>query len=242
MEKMTLRKSYVSALFVIDKNNIEDFELLPNHRQLRETQIQRIKSVLNQGKHFESPIVVNQIGKAMRIIDGGHRITAIQRFLEDNPEKSVEVNISIYRDLNKDEEHAVIKTWNYGIKQSLDDLLNLKKDEIPLYKLMSREFPCKVSVYAPSPTGMRFRLLCESYMSAKRSAETSQMMRVETFIDSAKELGHQDYKFLVRFMNGFIGVFGLPGKNNTFSGWVIMTALMRLYHDNCYEQGNCVLE
>ena len=74
MEK-TLKKGYVGSLFVVNKDNINDFEFLQTHRKLRESQIQRIYTQLKKGQHFESQIVINERGRKMRIIDGGQRIS-----------------------------------------------------------------------------------------------------------------------------------------------------------------------
>ena len=233
-----IKKSYTSHLFEVNKNNIGDFELVKNHRWLRESQVGRILSALRQGKHFESQIVVNEKGSKLRIIDGGHRVESMRRFLKESPEKSIEVNMAIYKDLSEEEELLTFKIWNSGIKQSPDDYLNMRKKEIPIYKLIDSSFPCKVSIYSPKPTGTRFRNLIESYLGALKSVRIdTYTWRIDDFIDQAKDLGHNDHKFLVRFMNGFIGVFGLPGRTNIFSSYSVFYAIMRIYYDNCYEQG-----
>ena len=238
MEKTTLRKGYVSTLYMINKENIEDFEFLPTHRKLREAQINRILKQLKDGKHFESQIVVNQRGKKMRIIDGGHRITAINMFLEESPAKQIEVNMAVYRDLNDEQEREAFGLWNKGINQSPDDYLNMRKDEIPIIKLLEKDFPCRVSVYTPQGEGIKFKTLIAAYLGALLLQRPGTYdSSVENVIEKSKELGHKDLKFLKYFMTGFIDVFGMPSNKNAFSAYTVITALMRVYYDNVYEQG-----
>lgn len=238
MEKTTLRKSYTSSLFVVDRDNINDFELLPNHRLIRESQVDRIYKALKNGGHFESQVVINQKGRKKRIIDGGHRINAIKRFLDEFPSKRIEVNMAVYDNLSDDQEMEIFTIWNKGIKQSPDDYLNMRKEEIPLFKLLEKEYPCKVTIYSPQGDGIRFKTLVSSYLGALLLKKPgSYDHSIDTIIEKAKNLGHKDYKTLHRFMEGFISVFGKPSKSNPFSSYALFHALMRVYHDNVYEQG-----
>lgn len=237
MEKTIIKKGYTSTLFTVNKENIEDFELLPNHRQLREAQIARIHLQLKQGQHFESQVVINQRGKKMRIIDGGHRITAISRFLDEFLDKQIEINMAVYKDLTDDEELKIFSLWNKGINQSPDDYLNLRKEEIPLLKLLEKDFPCKVTIYSPKD-GIKFKTLIAAYLGALLLQKpNSYDNKIDKIIEKAKALGHRDHRFLKSFIEGFITVFGAPSKKNPFSSYVLFTAFMRVYYDNIYEQG-----
>ena len=237
-ETKTLRKSYVSRLLVIDKSNIEDFELLPNHRHLRNAQVGRIYQALKKGKHFESQIVVNQKGRKMQLIDGGHRISAIAGFLKEFPDKQIEVNMAVYDNLDEEGIKEVFSIWNKGIKQSPEDYINLRKNEIPIWKLLSNSFPCKVSIYSQKGDFIKFKTLLGAYMGAVYLNEpNSYDGNIDIFIKKSKELGHKDYKFLSRFIEGFGSVFGNPSNTNPFSSYVIFNALMRVYYDNNVWQG-----
>lgn len=239
MEKLILKKGYASNLFTIDRESVQDFEFLPTHRKLRESQINRIHKQLRDGQHFESQIVINKRGRKMRIIDGGHRVTAIQRFLEEFPEKKVEVNMAVYSDLTDEQERDVFGYWNKGINQSPDDYLNMRKDEIAIIKLFEKDFPCKVSLYSPQGEGIKFKTLIAAYLGAlllQRPDAYDQ--QVDRIIEKAKELGHKDHRFLKSFMEGFIDVFGMPSNKNPFSTYVVFTAFIRIYYDNIYEQGD----
>lgn len=232
-----IKKSYVNRMFVVDKKTINDFELLHNHRKLRQPQVERIYNVLKSGKHFESPIVVNQRGKKLRIIDGGHRITAMNKYFDTFPDKEVEINMALYTELDDTSEAEVFGVWNKGIKQSPDDYINLKKHEIHIYKLL-QDYPCKVSVYSPNEDGIKFKILIGAYMGALfLNTPNSYDANINTFIEKAKDFGHKDHKFLTRFMEGFISVFGSPNNKNSFSSYVVFNSIMRVYFDNFYTQG-----
>ena len=236
-----IKKNYVSRLFEVNKKTICDFEILPNHRKIRQPQVERIYSALKQGKHFESPIVVNQRGKKLRVIDGGHRVNAMMMWLDLFPDKEIEVNMACYHELDDEAEKEVFGIWNKGIKQSPDDYINLRKNEIPIYKLL-QSYPCKVSVYSPNEEGMKFKTLIGAYMGALfMNTPNSYDSRIDTFIEKAKDLEHKDHKFLTRFMEGFINAFGIPSNKNPFSSYVVFNAIMRVYYDNFYTQGETYL-
>ena len=154
------------------------------------------------------------------------------------PDKQIEVNMAVYRDLPEEQERDIFSFWNKGINQSPDDYLNMRKDELPIIKLLEKDFPCKVTIYTPQGDGIKFKTLIAAYLGAlllqKPDAYDQQ---VDKIILKAGELNHKDHKFLKRFMEGFISAFGVPSNKNPFSTYVVFTALMRVYYDNIYEQG-----
>lgn len=233
-----IKKSYISQLLEVNKKNITNFEFLPNRRKIRPAQVKRIYKILKEGKHFEAPIVVNEIKNKMRILDGAHRVTAMEMFLNEFPDKSIEVNMATYRDLTPEEEMDVFQIWNKGIKQSPDDYLNLRKDEMPIYNSLQNSFPCKVPIYSPQGDGIKFKTLIGAYLGAIHfNSPNAYDSHMDTFIDKTAELGGKDHKFLTRFMEGFITSFGVPSNNNQFSSYVPFIAIMRIYYDNFYTQG-----
>ena len=233
-----IKKSYISMLYTVGKKNIKKFEIIKEHRHLRNAQIDKLYWTLQRGEHFESQIVVNEVGNKLRIIDGGHRVTAMSRYFDKYPDNKVEINMAIYKDLTLDEEKEVYNTWNRGIRQSPEDYLHLRRGELPVWKMIVVDFPCKVSIYYNKDT-LRFVSLLRAYMGAKLYKEaTCYSGGPEATFKSALRLDKSDYKIMKNFMKGFVDVFGIPSKENIFSKSTGLTSLMRIYYDNMYEHND----
>lgn len=237
MKKETIRKSYTSMLYNVSKRNIDKFELVKYHRHLRESQIGALHSVLLKGNHFESQIVVNERDSKLRIIDGGHRVMAMRKFLKSKPDMKVEVNMALYKDLDDDEEKKVFATWNKGIKQSPDDYIHLRKGDLKMLRMIELDFPCKVSIYNQKGNALKFSNLIKCYLGVKTYEVIGTFQSGgEKLVEEIMKLKQTDYDFLYDFMKGFVKVFGHPNKNNMFSNTNPLCALMRVYYDNYYEK------
>ncbi|GAI22161.1 unnamed protein product [marine sediment metagenome] len=123
---MNVKFNYQIEPFEINVDNIGDFVLLEHARKCRTSKVSQLKKLLLGGEHFDAPIVINQNSKK-RVIDGQHRILAIKKAIEINPDITVEVLLAKYKDLDEAEERDVFNRWNIGTKQSTDDFIKMHK-------------------------------------------------------------------------------------------------------------------
>lgn len=229
---IVLKKSYVSSLGVIDSKNINKFEVLADRRMIRNSQVKKILKTLKKGGHFESPIVVNEKGKKWRIIDGNHRIEAMKGFFIKFPEKKIEVNFAVYRDLSEIEERDVFRIWNVGMKQTPDDFLQVHASEVPILEKMETDFPVKISRYTV-PNAIKISTLLKAYLGCKKLQQpTSYTVSGERFIACAKEMDSKDYKWLKRFVENMRVKVGLPDKTNPWFRAGLLAPVMRIVYDN----------
>ena len=129
---------------VLDKASMSLIDTV-NQRQLRNSQVNNVLRALKQDEHFDSPFVINVNNgiKRIRIIDGGHRTRALQKYFELFPNAKVKVKLIVYKDLTDAEERAVYTKWNIGVKQTLDDFINAYKMEMPEFESLLEELPVK---------------------------------------------------------------------------------------------------
>ena len=95
----------------ISRSNYGQFKKLETARHISPQQVQKLVALLKSGKHFHTPMAVNDVstssGPKYRIIDGGHRIHAIQNAIDLDAGFSIEVEFHIYDHLSDREERDV---------------------------------------------------------------------------------------------------------------------------------------
>src|SRR3989344_3746647 len=226
---MVLRYTYEIKDFIVDKDSVNDFVFVINKRKQRNSAVNRLKRSLEDGCHFESPIVVNKNDK-LQIIDGNHRIAAVQGFLSENPNEKIVVLLAVYQGLNEDEKNEVFTIWNSGTRQTKDDFVMNRKDDIPLLKWVDEDFPWPVSIYKDRDQLHFFRLI-SAYLAAKNSKPAYQASN-ESFVKDTISLTKADYDFLKGFVAGFRTHFGDPTKDNLYANTTPFLTLMNLYYNN----------
>ena len=228
----TLKKSYISSLGVVDTSNIDKFVILASRRMLRKNQVKRILLGLKRGIHFESPVVVNEVGKKWRIIDGNHRVEALRMYFGLYPGKNVEVNFAVYKDLTEAEEKEVFRIWNMGTKQTPDDYLQVHANEIPILEKIRTSFPVKTTLYIKEGC-VKVSNLLRSYLGClKLKQPTLYTTSGPRFIEMTKTLESKDYRWLVRFVENMKGKVGTPDKTNPWYKPALLVPLMRIVFDN----------
>jgi len=113
---------------------------------IRPGQVKALRSLLNSGRHFSSPLVVNKKKDGtMKTIDGNHRYEALKQMIFANKDFSINVWVAVYSDLTEEEEREVYREWNVGTKQSATDFLKSHWKSIPLRNRLLKELP--VTIY-----------------------------------------------------------------------------------------------
>lgn len=191
MIKNIMDYPYDIKTIILDKESINLIDL-PNQRQIRGNQVNSILRRLRQGEHFDSMFVVNVNNgtKRIRVIDGGHRTTALKKFFEEQPDKKIKVSMVVYKDLLPEDERKIYTKWNLGVKQSIDDFINSYKIEIPEFESILEELP--VSVYG-SKNKMRLRYIVSAYFVSKQNNFVGvNHLTPFQFIEQMKKLTYDD--------------------------------------------------
>lgn len=171
--------------------------------------------MLSSGDHFETPFVVNKKNGKYRLIDGNHRLVAIERFLKRNKDNKITVGLCWYDNITEEEERKKYTKWNIGSKQSVNDFVNLYYKDIPITKSLRKPmFPVNINAY-PNPNGIQFKLLIGSYLkSQEEGGYKGSTMSAVKLIEKACELKKTDLNIIKQFVEEYVEVFGLPDKVN----------------------------
>ena len=196
---------------------INDFDLIEmiDPRQVRSTQVNSIYRGLNNNQHFDSVFVVNVDNgrKKIRIIDGNHRLLAIRRWLEKNPEKQIKVLMAAYQDLTPEQERQIYTKWNIGVKQTIDDFLNSYKSEIKVLRNLLDDN--RVSIYG-SKKSIKVRILVDAYLSSKNCPFTGGMSYSrQQWLNSFRKLNMTDVGYMMDTFNLLCEVYN-PTKITDF--------------------------
>jgi len=225
---------WVYETAIIDKNNIDDYEILTNRRDIRSGHVRKLRKLLEAGKHFESALVVNRKGKKLRLIDGNHRIEAIRLFLEMYPERKVKCGMHVYDNLDEEAERETYKTWNSGLRQSTNDFIKQYWDEVPFFKRVQKAtgFPHNTGV-TWSTHQMEARLLIGAYFGSKLPVYNGPFAgNGESFIEESRKLKKDDATLMKGFMLEYINIFSAPEKTNNYYRPTIFSGMMDIWMKN----------
>jgi len=230
---------YTTRRYRIGKDELKEFDQLSNTREIRKSNVNKLRTILKKGLHFETPLMCNKKGSKLRLLDGNHRFLAIQEFLEEYPQRKVEVILCIYENLTAEEEKKEYTKWNLGTKQSTNDFVKQYWNEIPITKFLTNgNFPCGVQPYKYG-ANLEFKQLLSPYLAWKSKGTTTIMQAsgATSFIEQTQELVKQDVNVLGEFMNDFVEVFGIPDCKNLHYKRVVFSAIMNIWLKN-YDNNN----
>ena len=210
------------------------FEVLENRRNIRHTQVESILASLKAGKHFDSPMVVNKVNGKYRIIDGNHRYEALRMYLSTSKTK-VTVRLAVYSHLTEKQEAEMYIRWNGGIKQTIDDLLQLRKTEIPIYKILQDEnFP--VAIYrSTTSNSVQLAVIIKMLYCSLNTEEifSPHMPHRTSIVDIAKGYDESDAAMVIQFFSVFREAIG-DFRNNKFLRSVFCVPLFNVYMLNTW--------
>jgi hypothetical protein len=203
-----LKIKYKFIKFEVNSETISEFQLMERSRLVRTEHVRRLKSMIVNGNHFDSPIIINDKNGKKRIIDGQHRLTAIKDILNSCPEFKIYLLLVQYENLSASEEKEMFVKWNSGTRQSSEDFLQIYTDEMPVYDYLRGKG--LISIYN-EPGKIKFRNLVQPYIMAQ-AKNIMQYLDPKTFIKEAKKLTKDDFEKIENFANEFKENIGLDDK------------------------------
>lgn len=208
------------------------FEVMDNRRKIAEKTVSAIFQTLESGKNFDTPLIVNQVTTGKHhLIDGNHRYEAIKRYLAAHPDNRVEIVLHIYDNLDEDSEKELYTLHNSGRKQSTSDFVQQYKEDIPIWGMMQKNFPVKVSPYGGIGILNFYRFVGAYLASKQKKFHGSYIASPLKFIEAAQELKKDDVLLMSEFIKEYLQAFG-PLKNNSWFKTTPLNSLMRIWMDN----------
>ena len=216
-------------------SDLTGFVLLTNKRDIRKGNVTKLKNLLVSGKHFETPLLCNAKDEQLRLIDGNHRLLALERFFADYPNRAVEVGICYYEDLTEDEEKEMFTSWNLGTRQTFTDFVTQYWDNIWIApKLHKPAFPCNIRP-AWTNSAMEYKQLIYPFLCARHAAKKEgwlSCLKAMDFVQMSMELEKADLVLLHQFMEEYIDLFGKPDKTNTMYRKSVFMCIAHIWFNN----------
>lgn len=231
-----LETEYVMKLFVIDKSTIGSFRIYEDERRkIRKGKVDSIRIGFDREdrneRHFDSPLVVNKVESQWNMVDGNHRLCAVEDKLVTDPEFSIRVWIAEYKGLNREEERMVYRKWNRGTPESATDFLQIHFKTIPLGEHIIEQLP--VAVYGTDDR-MQVKLIMGAHLMAKRGnrMEGGYTYGGERTVADFMELTHEDIRTVKAFFKDMKEIFGEFHRGHQFYRTTPVHSFYRIWYDN----------
>ena len=242
---MTPIKDHAHKLekLIINRNNIDELVKIKTARELHESQVIKIKRLLDNGGHFSSPMVANTVignggQEKNELIDGNNRTEAIRRKIYEDPGFSIEVDFVRYANLTPSQKIEVFDRFNQGVRVNKQDMMVMHQNELPAIRDLIREYPVQLDVgkgvIDRNSPFMKLSTIVNAHVSAKKKYTLSSALTVRW--QSAKELDRKDCEIMISF-GADLKEFAsdqYQGKNKLMRIPAI-TVIYRAWYLNCVE-------
>jgi len=217
----------------LTKENINQFQKPNWQRWQRISSIQKFVKLVSKGDFLESSVItVNKLNGNLRIINGSHRIGAIKKYLDKNPTKSVTLHLEIFENLTENQEKELYDKLATETPQTCDDLLQIHKNEIPLWKWVKEDFPININIYTnPMDNSLKFRNLLQgifSTMNGRTNFDINSRSYKEVILSRALMIGEQEYNLAKDFFEIYVKSVGGVLDNPLYKQNVLIP-MMNIY-------------
>ena len=234
-----LERTYEMEKFTLTPENISEFEVMPDRRQILEGWVKSIHGTLREGKNPVGILTVNLKNGKYRIIDGNHRIEACKRFFsyKVNAKLQIECYLKIYKDLNEDQERETYVDESKRRNESYEDRLNIYKSTITFWKLLKDPltvFPCEVNIYNAKHS-IKFRTLLNAIYTFKTTQDrgySTVSLHRDSLVPFALDVLYEDYENMRDFIILFKETFGEIESENLFCRSQTFIPLFDIYMRN----------
>lgn len=228
--KENIRKPYVQKVMTITKRNIKDFIRPEWHREFRESHITKIRNAMLRGEHPSENLTINQEGRRMRIINGNHRTEAIRRIINDYSDFTIEMTLTIYYNLTKEEEIAIYEKVNNVKAETGLDRLKAHITGTELMDILEKKLPFRVVFRQPQKTERNVMSAGTVILAYMNRSSISGGGGTKIAIQNLGNLTDNDYDRIIEYAKFFKRVFGEPGKDNMYSSYNIYSVVAKLYY------------
>ena len=241
LKEENIRKAnYKIEKYIITSENISNFTVMENRRQIGEIHVGKIHKALLTGKNPIGILIVNKRNNQLRLIDGNHRLEALKRFYsyyKSNKEVKVECILKVYENLTDEEERSVYTDEARRRNESHEDRLNMFKDSLTFWKLIDdklNKFPFKVTIYN-AKDGIKFRVILNAIFTSKTSESVGffpKTLGKDDLVEFCMDLDYNDFVVTKEFAEFFVNIFGEVNSNNIFTRSQFFIPLFDIYVKN----------
>jgi hypothetical protein len=220
---------------VIDRTNYVLLRRLPTAREVSPGQVSKLVDLLKAGKHFLTPLAVNDVSngthKAFVIIDGGHRMAAIGKLIDQEPSFRIEVEFHVFDHLTDGEARAVFDAWNEGLRQTMMSRLWVNQKDYPIIGLIHKDFPVEVSFEQSTRKGPHFRAT-PLVIGIGSWGKGYTVSGGKQFYSMVAGIEDSDHALAKQFAEDFVAAFGEPTHTLPFIRTPALIAALRVWRAN----------
>lgn len=220
--------------------------LLKYPRRLRNSQVNKLHKLLQEGGHWHTPIVINKITRgdklmAFHVIDGTHRIFALQRYYRNDSNQKMEFiqSVAVYTNLSEEEERDIYEKWSMGMRQTPQDWIVVNQDEILLWQKIEDE----KSKWPPiNMQGVKDSYPFKTLFFASRCMFEKDIMSIDPVFSELDDFKNESNRFfsdkqnlkkLNEFCQWFVREFGaMVSRNNVWCRPNLFYPIIDIYMQN----------
>lgn len=160
-----------------------------------------------------------------RVIDGNHRICAIQNLFAYE-ERGVEITLMYYTNLTPKEEITIYEEFNIGVRQTIADFLRLNWNNISIIRALQQK---EVQISPRWHKGnVALKVLTEPYIMGRyEEVSNRRFLTTKKYIHFLRKLNRKDADRISTFYSSYVNEFGEPDKKDTW--WKNPTVKNALY-------------
>ena len=228
---MHITKNATQETIVVDKNNIDNFVRRAEHREYRDQHINKIKNSILKGVHPEGNITIHKIKKISRIIDGNHRMEGIRRIIAEDPNFSIELDFSVYKDLTLDEEvdkYQIIA--NSKPESTLDKIKGQCSQSLFNQWVNDKSFAI-TPIYG-NPTKTQKAMSVTTMLSPYIFRHQKIIFSNKNLITNINNLNYSDLQIINTFLTWYVSEFGECSKENGYYRSNLFACIGKIYYNN----------
>ena len=237
LKKLSIRKPYIQKVVTLNRRTIKQYIRPEWHREFRNNHISTIRNAMLKGEHPSESITINEVftsrithASQKRILNGNHRIQAVREIIKEHPDFSIELTVSIYYNLTKEEEIKVYEKVNNTRKESMLDKLKAHLVGTDVLKMVEQKFPFRVlfrSLGRSDRNAITATTLFSAYIYRNEAKVAG---GIKTILPAISTLGKDDYNRIFKFATFFKKVCGEPSKQNLYSSYNVYSVLGKIYY------------
>lgn len=235
--------NYETQRILVGKGDIDKvFRKMEDHRDIRNSQVQKLFNVLCSGNNFAGIFLVNKRGDEYRMIDCNHRYNAMKLFFDKFPDKKIWVELHIHNNLSDEQERIEFSKSNSHITQLTKDYVKMYKRDMNLYKAMDvDDFPVKIS-HTNDSNRIAFHTLMHPYMVRNQTPYVGGFQgSAMDFIDAIRTMnvrtnllnsdGAEALKIMRAFLTDYVSAFGRYRKSPIWAA-LPLYVIFKIWYDN----------
>jgi hypothetical protein len=223
---------------LIGQNDLILFDSFENKRRKEQldkkpTSIHSINEIiqsLENEPYIYNPLIVSENKGKYELIDGHHRVKALELFFKKYPERKVNIILNVKDGLNLNQKLEVYRMLDRTTnKQTGEDVFEVCDKILPIKQMIKKSFPVKV-VDRKIDSAITFSQLFKAW--SQRESSKHIIKSKENLLQEVQMYDAKDYQDMVEYFKWMSDLFGYVSFENKYYKLVPLNTIMKLYFRN----------